>query len=614
MYIRQVEVVRPPSRQWMGVSTSGWLTKMVSKAQLDLWDYVTIALCVVLTSIPGVYYSVRRKKNAELKEFLAVNTKINFIPIILSAAATNLSAISILGLPPEAYNNGMSFIMWSFTTFLVIPMAVYLFIPVYFKINKSSIYEYLEMRFNTATRIFAALIMAIQVIFLTATGIYAPALAINQVTGLNLWVIVGVTGSASIIYTAIGGFKAVVWTDSFQFLVMTFAILLILIKGTVDVGGVNVIWERLVSGNRSQWLIWSESPHSAYTVWVFIIANPFQKIGYMVLNQSMMQRYLSNSTLKKAQTSAAVVLCTVIVYATIEILIGFVIYASYYDCDPLLNGQLKKRDQIIALFSVQILAFAKGLSGIFIGGLLCASISTVSSNINSLAIITISDFVTPFKSDLSEKCLLRLSKILVVIFGCGCTALVALIEKQSGLMPVFFSVISLASSPVITLVFTAMLIPWVNTKGALVGFFASMILPLWAWIGKATSSIAVSHAPFSIEGCSTNFTMNVNQTLVFYSNNIEKTYLEQFYSCHPFWYTIWSLTVGILVSLIVSKLTGFEKISEVNPDLFFPFVRNFIIRKNSRLSIKATADDKEMKVLISPAIKPLLRKASGEIT
>ncbi|GAB6024078.1 hypothetical protein CHUAL_008792 [Chamberlinius hualienensis] len=582
---------------------------MTSVSQLSTSDYISLTLSVAITLIPGVYISFRRQKNNSLIEFLMVNRKINFLIIILSGSATIISPVGIVGVTTEGYKNGMSFMPYTLSVLILMPFGAYLFIPVYYKLNKNSIYEYLEMRFNFITRICASFITGIQMIFITATILYAPAVTISQVTGLNTWIIIVITSTLSVVYTAVGGFKAVVWSDSCQFVVMSGSLLLLLVRGLIKVGGINVVWDRAVAGERSQFFVLSESPNSAYTFWVLTTGTAIQYVGYLVLNQSMMQRFLSNATLKKAQLSMAGIMIAIGVVTAIQIFLGMVIYAYYYDCDPLLNKQIKKSDQLMAMYSIDILSFFNGLSGIFIGGLLCATISTVSSYLNSLAILTISDFVTLLKPNIPEKTLLRLSKFTVLMYGCICTALIAWIERQSGIVELFFSILSLTCSPVMTLITSGMLLPWVNVKGAIAGFFVSMILPWWSWIGKMLSSIPINHAPYSIEGC-TNSSMAANSTLVFYNKIMEKNLLLHFYSVNPLWYPLWAFVVGILVSIVVSKFTGFEDIKKLNPDLFFPFVRKYVIKQNSKFDANKNQNDREMTHLEVTACRSLLNNGN----
>ncbi len=82
--------------------------------------------------------------------------------------------------------------------------------------------------------------------------LYAPALALSAVTGLSKWFAIISVGLVCTLYCTIGGIKAVLWTDVFQSLLMFAAMIIIIIKGTLDVGGVDVVWQRALEGQRIQ--------------------------------------------------------------------------------------------------------------------------------------------------------------------------------------------------------------------------------------------------------------------------------------------------------------------------------------------------------------------------
>ncbi|GAB6024080.1 hypothetical protein CHUAL_008794 [Chamberlinius hualienensis] len=573
---------------------------MSFEVTIGIWDYVAIAVCLFLTSFIGIYYSFRKKRSTDLREFLVVNRNMSIWPLMFSAVATHLSASGILGYSAEAYVNGMAFVFWPVGVLLTIPFANYLFIPVFYRLNKTTIYEYLEMRFSTVIKLYASILVGIQLMIFTAIAFYAPALALSQVTGIDLWTIVLIASGVSIVYTALGGFKAVIWTDTCQFVLMVAIVLFILIKGIIKIGGPGVVWSRLITGERADIFIWKENRNTQHTFWTMIIGNTYQRVAKTLLSQPMMQRFLSNRNIEQAKRSYIGVTVGVAVYYWIEISIGLIIFAYYHKCDPLLNDDIKKYDQLLPLFAIDILSFLNGLTGVFIAGLLCASISSVSSNLNSLATIVISNFVTPLKPNLSEKTLMNLSKVLVAVIGVICTALVALI-MTTRIVKITFDVFGLGSGPIVLLFTIGMLLPWINLKGATTGLIASMIVPWWSFIGRMITQPPSAHAPYSIEEC-TNVTMAANQTLILYSKVTTGDYLQQFYSINPLWFPIWSFVIGLTVAAIVSKFTGFQDITQVNPDLFFPFVRNYIIKRQSQSRDGVALQD----VKDIPVIKPFL--------
>ncbi|GAB6032201.1 hypothetical protein CHUAL_010845 [Chamberlinius hualienensis] len=152
----------------------------------------------------------------------------------------------------------------------------------------------------------------------------------------------------------------------------------------------------------------------------------------------------------------------------------------------------------MAFFAVETLPFCQGLPGVFVAEILCGTLSTVSSMLNSLAAII---YIKPFKPNLTEAATFKLSKILVTIYGGLCIALVALAELMGNVARVTFSIYGLTGGPVLTLFTIGMLLPWANSKNALISAGLSAIISWWAWVGNFFITPPIAHAPFSIEEC-----------------------------------------------------------------------------------------------------------------
>ncbi|GAB6022601.1 hypothetical protein CHUAL_006699 [Chamberlinius hualienensis] len=543
----------------------------MAKMQLEIWDYITLSALVILSSIIGLYHVFKSRTSKSTKDFLVASKDLGLFPLILSTMATFFSAIGMLGFPVEVYMNGLIFSFIIIPKLMHIPIAIFLYLPLFYKLNKNTIFEYLELRFSKTIRTFTSLLLFFHLMLFTAVVIYAPALAISQVTGLHLWASVTSIGFICVIYTSMGGLKAVVWADVTQSLVMIAVLLTVVIKGLTHVGGIHVAWDLLQKGNRT--IISDSGSQSQYTIWTFVLANPTCLIGITTLNQQFMQRYLSNSSLKRAQLcyiggQMAIGLAQILV-----ILTGVAMYAHYHDCDPLLSGQIKVRDQQMALFAMESLSFFKGLSGVFVAGVMCATLSTLSSTLNALTAVTISDYIKPMKPHISDVALMKLSKVLVVVYGVVCITLVALAENIGGIVQETFGIGGIASGPVVTIFTLGMLFPWVNSKGATVGFMCAIVLPLWAWIGKLlTKAGANLHAPLNVDGC---IDVNVTFTNYTFTPILNETGLHQFYSHHAFWYTNWSLGVGIVTALLYTFITGAQDPKKVDQDLLFFFMKKY---------------------------------------
>ncbi|KAF4516857.1 hypothetical protein B566_EDAN006251 [Ephemera danica] len=140
----------------------------------------------------------------------------SIFPVACSLMASFMSAITILGVSKEIYSFGTEYVIINISYGLFTPIAAYGFLPVFYKMQSLSVYEYLERRFGIATRVAASLAFSLQMILYMGIVLYAPALALSAVTGLSKLGALLAVGLVCTFYSAIGGMKAVLVTDMFQ--------------------------------------------------------------------------------------------------------------------------------------------------------------------------------------------------------------------------------------------------------------------------------------------------------------------------------------------------------------------------------------------------------------
>lgn len=129
--------------------------------------------------------------------------------------------------------------------------------------------------------------------------------------------------------------KAVVWTDVIQSAVTLGAILVVLIKGVIDVGGPAVIWERNMAGKRLEAPNFDPNPTIRHSVWTMMIGGSVWYTYGVSCSQDMIQRYLSLPTLEDARKASRWFVFGLILVVVLLSSIGMLIFASYHDCDPL---------------------------------------------------------------------------------------------------------------------------------------------------------------------------------------------------------------------------------------------------------------------------------------
>lgn len=139
-----------------------------------------------------------------------------------------------IGTPAETYLYGTQYWMIGLSYPFVLAATAHIYLPVYYKLQAKSVHYYLEIRFHRSVRIFASICFILLTCIYLAIVVYAPALALAQVTGINMDLSIGITFLVCIFYTALGGIKAVIWTNVFQAFCMITACLVVVIIGKYD--------------------------------------------------------------------------------------------------------------------------------------------------------------------------------------------------------------------------------------------------------------------------------------------------------------------------------------------------------------------------------------------
>ncbi|ELU13534.1 hypothetical protein CAPTEDRAFT_189333 [Capitella teleta] len=352
-------------------------------------DYVVFLVILAISMGIGIFYARKGKNKETTATFLMADRSMSILPVSLSLLASFLSTIAILGLTAEMYIYGTQMLYGCVGFILLIPLAAHIYLPVFYRLRLTSVFEYLELRFNRTCRMIAAICFIVQMLLYISIVLYAPSLAFEAVTGLNKWITVFVVGIVCTLYTSIGGIKAVMWTDAFQVLVLD-----------------PLIWEDLATSGPSWksatelitalfcFLSFDTDPRIRHTFWTMTLGNCFQWLAVYGVNQAMVQRTMTSKTLRRAQFALYANIPGWICIITLCGLCGWVVFAEYKDCDPLKQGRVQSPDQLLPLYVMDNLYYP-GLPGLFISCVFSGGLSTMSSGLNSLAAVTMEDFIKP---------------------------------------------------------------------------------------------------------------------------------------------------------------------------------------------------------------------------
>uniref|UniRef100_A0A8C5NED1 Sodium-coupled monocarboxylate transporter 1-like n=1 Tax=Gouania willdenowi TaxID=441366 RepID=A0A8C5NED1_GOUWI len=497
-------------------------------ATFSVWDYVVFAGTIIGAAGIGLFQAIRTRKESSSEEFLLGGRQMSAVPVAMSLTASFMSGITVIGTPTEAYRFGAAFWLFGFAYAIMSAITAEIFVPLFYRLGITSAYEYLELRFSQPVRIIGTSMYIIQTALYTGLVIYAPALALNQITGLDLWGVLVATGAVCILYCTLGGLKAVIWTDVMQMVIMLAGFLAVIARGAVLQGGLGKIWEDAGQGGRLEAFDFDPDPLKRHTFWTIVIGGSVMWVSIYSINQSQVQRYISCKTLGHAKMSLYVNMVGLWLTVSLAMLSGLTMYSIYKKCDPLLNGDITTYDQLLPYLVMDILADYPGIPGLFVAAAYSGTLSTVSSSINALVAVTMEDLIAPVFKHLTQK-------------------------QTSWLnMGLTLSVFGMISGPLLGLYLLGMFFRTPNSIGGLVGMVVGLVLTLWVGIGAQVyppTAEKTNPLPVSTAGC--NNTMGEDYTTA----TVRPPLADSWYSLSYLYFSLLGTLITVVTGLLVSMAT-----------------------------------------------------------
>lgn len=556
---------------------------VVVKNAFGPWDYTVFAAMLLVSLAIGVWFAVKGGKQKTQGEYLMANRSMTIVPVAISILVSFMSAILILGTPAEMYTQGTEFSLCIIGMVFGITAAAFLFVPLMFPLKLTSAFEYLERRFESRTaRLIGTFLMILTQIIYMGIATFAPSTALEAVTGFPVWATILSIGAVGTLYTAIGGMKAVIWTDVFQSAIMLAGILAIVIQGAIKVGGFARVWELNEQWQRIKFFNFDPDPTVRHTVWGLVIGSIFNWMGTYGINQASVQRYSSLPTLAKAKMSVMLNMIGVFVLVSLTCLAGTVLFAYYADqnCNPLGQKLVDNSNQLIPYFVMETLGYP-GIPGLFISSLFSGALSSVSSSLNALGAITWEDILKiKYDKTLTEYQKTIVTKISVCLYGILAIGVSFIAQQLEGtVLQAAASFIGSVAGPLTGMFVLGAFFPWANSYGVITGAIAGLALSMWLAIGSYVYGIHLPNKPFPNGTCPayTNVTIvtttmaslttlpfstmaNVTMTS---SGSGGRQGLDYFYSISYMWFSTIGMLAVIIVGLVVSFITGANSMHDV---------------------------------------------------
>ncbi len=437
------------------------------KLTLTGLDWIVLAVLMTGSLSFGLYMAYRKKASQNSTAFFLGGRKISWPVIGASLFATNIGAEHLVGLSGDAYRYGLSAGSVELTTAITLGFACAILFPYYIKNRVYTIPEFLELRYNRSARIFfSGLMLVISIMTKLAFTLFAGALVLNSILGWNVMTTVLVIGMVVALFTVIGGFTAVAYSDVIQVVVMIIGSTIMLFIGLDRVEG----WSGLMEKASGMMSIAKPYDDPVYPFWGILATAFYAGIFYWGIDQVNVQRVLAAPNLHQARWGAMFASLLKLTPVFIFALPGVIAYALY---PGELEGDLAKQTFVLLLDRLM----PAGLRGLLLASLLAALVTSLIAVLNSVSTLVVRDFIVEFKPATSEKKQVALGRIIIMIVSfLGICAAYIVYKNEEGLYKYLQTITAYLVIPVFPAIFFGIASKKVTMKGAVASVFAGIIL------------------------------------------------------------------------------------------------------------------------------------------
>jgi SSS family transporter len=411
--------------------------------------------------------------------------------------ATETSTLTFISIPAVAYGGNLTFLQITFGYIVGRTFVAFIFLPKYFQGNLTTAYQFLGNRFGDSMRNITSTTFMVTRLLADGVRLFASAIPIAiilrlagmKASDLNIYLIsILIISAVTLVYTFLGGIKAVVWMDVVQMVIYIggafLAAGIILTRLPDGWGGVSHIAhaaEKLKLIDLGAGLNFREFLAQPYTFFVALFGGGVFSLASHGTDQLIVQRLLATRNLRSSQRALIGSGIVVLFQFALFLFIGLLLFGFYSGQTPGKLG-VATADEIFAKFIVEELP--TGLSGLIIAAILAAAMSTLSSSINSLASATTLDIYKPLwgKTNSPEKDL-RISRMITIGWGIiltGSAFLFAFLQLQSSgerpaVVEIGLGIASYTYGGLLGAFLLGIFSKKIQKKDALIGFFTGLI-------------------------------------------------------------------------------------------------------------------------------------------
>jgi len=434
---------------------------------LTFLDWIVLSVLMIGSLSFGMYMSYLKKAGQNSSNFFLGGRSIKWPIIGASIFATNIGAEHLVGLSGDSYRYGLSAGSVELTTAITLGFSCAILFPYYMKNKVYTIPEFLELRYNRHARtFFSGLMLIISIMTKLAFTLFAGALVLNSILGWNIMSTIFYIGIIVAIFTIIGGFTAVAYTDSVQTIIMIVGTAIMLFIGLDKVGG----WSGLMEKAPQMMSIAKPFDDPVYPFWGILSTAFFSGIFYWGMDQVNVQRALAAPDLKNARWGAMFATSLKLLPVFLFALPGVIAFALF---PGRLEGEATKQTFVLLMNEL----LPSGLRGLLMASLLAALITSLIAVLNSVSTLVVRDFIVEFRPDFAEKKQVTYGRIVIMIITLlGIAAAYLVYKNEEGLYKYLQTLSVYLVIPVFPAIFFGIISKKVTLKAAAVSVIAGVIL------------------------------------------------------------------------------------------------------------------------------------------
>jgi SSS family transporter len=378
------------------------------------------------------------RRERDTRDFFLGGRRIPPAVACLSFVATEISALTIVGMPHKAYIENWRWIQFIIGLALARLIVAFLFIPAFYKYNCTSIYEFLGHRFGPATQYTGSIYFLGTRLLASGVRLYVTCMAVGVILDWPLAATISLFTAVSILFIAFGGIKAVVWAGAYEaiFFVVAGIVVAVYLLSHIE-GGLAGALQTAGEAGRLSTFYFRFNLNDASTFWAGVAGGLFSGLVSFGADQEMVQRLLTVETRRSSQKAIVATIFTVLPVYWLYLLVGTLLYVFYHQHADLALPQETK--EIFPHFARAVLP--AGLKGLVLGAIIMASID---SPLSSLTSSFVSDIYRPLiRGHADERHYLRVSRIAVVVFGLLLAAIATACSPVQNILEFAFQMLSL---------------------------------------------------------------------------------------------------------------------------------------------------------------------------